>query len=309
MNIIRIDLHTHSTASDGTDSPTELIRKAAQAKLAVLALTDHDTLDGLAEAEQEAAKHEIIFVRGCELSTATEWGEAHFLGLWIPQSGAKTASLEKALTKVQEKRRERNLRIAERLRALGIDVTYEDAAALAGGRVVGRPHFAELLCRLGVVEDRKEAFRRYLGRNGEAFVPRELMSPETAVALLKSAGALVSMAHPRLLRAPAEELERLVVRLDSLARARGGRIRADVDTTVFEASIEVILPFFEFGNFNEKELLRQLTDAYSISFEPTDDGCVRLQIIAPYFDIVIPGALPMDEKMIALLEELFGDDF
>ena len=213
MNIIRIDLHTHSTASDGTDSPTELIRKAAQAKLAVLALTDHDTLDGLAEAEQEAAKHEIIFVRGCELSTATEWGEAHFLGLWIPQSGAKTASLEKALTKVQEKRRERNLRIAERLRALGIDVTYEDAAALAGGRVVGRPHFAELLCRLGVVEDRKEAFRRYLGRNGEAFVPRELMSPETAVALLKSAGALVSMAHPRLLRAPAEELERLVVRL------------------------------------------------------------------------------------------------
>ncbi|WP_346664450.1 PHP domain-containing protein [uncultured Mailhella sp.] len=213
MNIIRIDLHTHSTASDGTDSPTELIRKAVQAKLAVLALTDHDTLDGLAEAEQEAAKHEIIFVRGCELSTATEWGEAHFLGLWIPQNGAKTAPLETALTKVREKRRERNLRIAERLRALGIDVTYEEAAALAGGRVVGRPHFAELLCRLGVVEDRKEAFRRYLGRNGEAFVPRELMSPETAVALLKSAGALVSMAHPRLLRAPAEELERLVVRL------------------------------------------------------------------------------------------------
>ena len=106
-----------------------------------------------------------------------------------------------------------------------------------------------------------------------------------------------------------EAFERLVVRLDSLARTRGGRIRADVDTTVFEASIEVILPFFEFGNFNEKELLRQLTDAYSISFEPTDDGCVRLQIIAPYFDIVIPGALPMDEKMIALLEELFGDDF
>ena len=213
MNIIRIDLHTHSTASDGTDSPTELIRKAVQAKLAVLALTDHDTLDGLAEAEQEAAKHEIIFVRGCELSTATEWGEAHFLGLWIPQNGAKTAPLETALTKVREKRRERNLRIAERLRALGIDVTYEEAAALAGGRVVGRPHFAELLCRLGVVEDRKEAFRRYLGRNGEAFVPRELMSPETAVALLKSAGALVSMAHPRPLRAPAEELERLVVRL------------------------------------------------------------------------------------------------
>lgn len=106
-----------------------------------------------------------------------------------------------------------------------------------------------------------------------------------------------------------KRLNAFVVRLDSLARARGGRNPRRCGHDGFEASIEVILPFFEFGNFNEKELLRQLTDAYSISFEPTDDGCVRLQIIAPYFDIVIPGALPMDEKMIALLEELFGDDF
>lgn len=206
----RIDLHTHSTASDGTDSPAELIRKAAAAKLAVLALTDHDTLDGLAEAAREAEASDVVFVRGCEISTATPWGEAHFLGLWIPEDAERTATLEKALAEVREKRLARNLRIAEKLRELGMDVTYEAAAALAGGRVVGRPHFAELLCRMGVVESRREAFRRYLGRDGLAYEPRELMSPERAVTLLKSSGALVSMAHPRLLRAPAEELEKLV---------------------------------------------------------------------------------------------------
>ena len=208
-----IDLHTHSTASDGTDSPTELVRKAAQAHLAVLALTDHDTLAGLEEAEQEAKRQNMGFVRGCEISTATPWGEAHFLGLWIPEKGEKTALLEAELDKVRQQRKERNLRIAEKLRTLGFDVSYEAAAALAGGTVVGRPHFAALLCALGVVKDRKEAFRLYLGRDGLAYVPRRLMSPQEAVSLLKSTGAVVSMAHPRLLHAPVEELDHLLAGL------------------------------------------------------------------------------------------------
>ncbi|WP_369694478.1 PHP domain-containing protein [Mailhella massiliensis] len=208
-----IDLHTHSTASDGTDSPTELVRKAAQAHLGVLALTDHDTLSGLDEAEEEAGKQNIIFVRGCEISTVTPWGEAHFLGLWIPRSSEKTAQLEAALEKVRAQRKERNLRIAEKLQALGFDVSYEAAEALAGGAVTGRPHFAALLCAMGVVKDRREAFRKYLGRDGLAYEPRRLMSPKEAVSLLKGAGAVVSMAHPRLLRAPVEGLEHLLVGL------------------------------------------------------------------------------------------------
>lgn len=213
MSIALIDLHTHSTASDGTDSPADLVRKAAHAGLRVLALTDHDTLDGLTEAEEEAGRCGLTFVRGCEISTATPWGEAHFLGLWIPRNGEKTAPLEDALSKVRVQRKERNIRIAGKLQGLGMDISYEAAEALAGGRVVGRPHFAELLCRMGLVKDRKEAFRRYLGKNGLAYVPRMLMSPEEAVSLLKNAGALVSMAHPRLLHAPLEELERLVAGL------------------------------------------------------------------------------------------------
>ncbi|WP_446423834.1 PHP domain-containing protein [Mailhella sp.] len=208
-----IDLHTHSSASDGSDSPRDVVRKAAAAGLNVIALTDHDTLDGLDEAEDEAQKQGIVFVRGCEISAATPWGEAHFLGLWIPRDSAAVKRLEKALGAIRQKRLERNLAIADRLRALGFGVSYEQAAELAGGRIVGRPHFAELLCLLGAVKDRKEAFRTYLGRDGLAFVPRRLPTPQEAITMLKEAGALVSMAHPRLLRASVTELDALLTEI------------------------------------------------------------------------------------------------
>lgn len=210
MNIPCIDLHIHSTASDGTDSPSAIVRKAAELGLDAIALTDHDTLDGLESAEEAAREKGIIFVRGCEISTETPWGEAHFLGLWIPRDPKRTTALENALENVRAKRLSRNLSMAEKLRGLGFDVSYEAAAELAGGRVVGRPHFAELLCRLGVVKDRKEAFRQYLGEGCAAYEPRELMSPEMAIHLLKEAGALVSMAHPRLLHASVAELSELL---------------------------------------------------------------------------------------------------
>jgi len=210
MKVPCIDLHTHSTASDGTDSPADVIAKAAEAGLEAIALTDHDTLDGLDAAEAAAAEQGVIFVRGCEISTETPWGEAHFLGLWIPRDPARTAALENALEDVRAKRLERNLSMAAKLQSLGFDVSYEAAAELAGGRVIGRPHFAELLCRLGVVKDRKEAFRLYLGEGCAAYEPRELMSPERAITLLKEAGALVSMAHPRLLHASVAELRQLL---------------------------------------------------------------------------------------------------
>lgn len=210
MNSDCIDLHIHSRASDGSDTPADVVRKADAARLCVIALTDHDTLDGLDEAEREAEARGIVFVRGCEISTATPWGEAHFLGLWIPRSGERVRRLEEALGDIRQKREERNRRIADRLNSLGFQVSYEDAVALAGGRIVGRPHFAELLCRLGAVKDRKEAFRTYLGRDGLAYVPRELPTPAEAIIMLKEAGALVSMAHPRLLKASVSELSSLL---------------------------------------------------------------------------------------------------
>ncbi len=216
MNIRCIDLHIHSTASDGSDSPSTIVRKAARLGLEAIALTDHDTLDGLPEAAEAAREEGIVLVRGCEISTMTLWGEAHFLGLWIPDDPARTQKLEAALADVRHKRLVRNLRIADRLCGLGLDVSYDDVVKLAGGRVIGRPHFAELLCRKGIVKDRKEAFRTYLGENALAYEPRELMSPERAICLLKESGALVSMAHPRLLHASVAELAQLLEGLKPL---------------------------------------------------------------------------------------------
>jgi len=210
MNIPCIDLHIHSTASDGSDSPATIVRKAARLGLEVVALTDHDTLDGLPEAAETAEEEGIIFIRGCEISTMTPWGEAHFLGLWIPDDPERTRPLEDALAEVCRKRLVRNMRIADRLCGLGFDVSYDAVAELAGGRVVGRPHFADLLCRKGIVKDRKEAFRTYLGEDGLAYEPRELMSPEQAISILKECGAMVSMAHPRLLHASVTELSQLL---------------------------------------------------------------------------------------------------
>lgn len=213
MDRIFVDLHTHTTASDGSDSPSEVVVKAARQGLAALAVTDHDTLSGLAEAEDEARLRGVELVRGCEISTRFAYGEVHILGLWLPRDDASLLPLRQALTEVRRLRAARNHHIAERLAALGLPVTYEAAQELAGGEVMGRPHFAALLCRLGVTATSQEAFARFLGSRGAAYVPRELPEPREVVALLAACGATVSLAHPRLVHCPPEILEQLVAGL------------------------------------------------------------------------------------------------
>lgn len=220
MNAVRnrslVDLHVHSTASDGTDSPAQISRRADSLGLAAVALTDHDTLAGLDEAEEAARGLETELVRGCEISARFPWGEVHLLGLWLPRDPERIAPLEAALAEMRALRLARNRLIAEKLAGLGLPVDYEAVAELAagpGGGVVGRPHFAELLCRLKVVSSRKEAFARYLGSGGAAYVPRQLMDPVRAVELMASAGAVTALAHPRLIRCPDEALEELVKQL------------------------------------------------------------------------------------------------
>jgi predicted metal-dependent phosphoesterase TrpH len=205
-----VDLHTHTSASDGSDSPAEVVRKAAEQSLAALAVTDHDTLAGLAEAEGEASRHDLEFVRGCEISTQTEYGEVHLLGLWLPHSEQLLAPLEQVLSRARNARHIRNRLIVEKLVALGIPVSYEQVCEIAGGNVVGRPHFAEMLQRVGAVQSTKEAFDRYLKSGAAAYVPRQLPTPEEGVASLAATGALVSFAHPCLCRMPKEALESLV---------------------------------------------------------------------------------------------------
>lgn len=207
----RVDLHTHSTASDGTDTPTELVDNARKAGLKALALTDHDTLEGLPEARARAAEYgDIEFVRGVEVSTGTDQGEMHILGLWVPEDAEP---LETALSDMRAKRRDRNERILDKLRSLGLNIEMEDVLVHAGGESVGRPHIAMALRDKGYVESINEAFDKYLGATGRAYLPKEVMQPEEAVEIMSRIGCSVIIAHPMLKPYPPGWIDEFVKRL------------------------------------------------------------------------------------------------
>lgn len=193
-----VDLHTHTTASDGTDTPEELVRHAREADLAAVAVTDHDTVSGLDEAVRTGRELGVEVIRGCELSTASEKGEIHILGLWLP---ADIGPLGEKLAYLRRMRGERNARIVDRLHELGVDISMEEIRAEARGDAVGRPHIAAVLVRRGFCPDARAAFADYLGRTGRAYVPRTLLEPGETVRMLHDLGATVVWAHPMLTRA------------------------------------------------------------------------------------------------------------
>ncbi len=206
-----IDLHTHSTASDGTLSPTELIKLAKETGLDAVALTDHDTLSGLPEALAAGKKFGIEVIPGCELSLESPEGAGwmHVVALWVPENPTE---LQKAFDWVIEGRKTRNQQIVEKLRTMGIGITYEAVAARAGG-TIGRPHFAQELVSLGVVSSINEAFTVWLGDNGRAYVPKRKLKPEPALGILKSIGATAILAHPFALGLDLKGTEKLVSEL------------------------------------------------------------------------------------------------
>ncbi len=208
-----IDLHTHSTASDGSLTPTELVNAAKAAGLVALGLTDHDTTAGLAEASSagEAAGLEVVL--GCELSATTDTARMHLLGLWLP---SKPSALEAAMTALNEHRHERNHIIIAKLRELGLDIDYPAVRDFAGEGSVGRPHIAALLLQRGQVRSMEEAFERYLGSRGKAYAPKRVLSAQEAIDLLKSEGATVILAHPYQCGLGGSELEAEVLRLKGL---------------------------------------------------------------------------------------------
>jgi len=194
-----IDLHTHSTCSDGTDSPAELVRLAARLGLEGLALTDHDTLDGLEEAAGESARCGLCFLRGIEISARREdepdelRRTVHILGYFFrPPDGALASWLET----IAGRRRARNSAMARRLQALGYDVRLEDAEALAR-RVVARPHFAEVLVRKGYFPTMRAAIDTLLAEGCPAYVEKEDPSPAECIRRIRQAGGVASLAHPR----------------------------------------------------------------------------------------------------------------
>ena len=158
-----VDLHTHTTASDGTDAPRDLIRRAASLKLAAVAVTDHDTVSGLDEAEAAGREYGVEIIRGCELGVQGQYGEIHLLGLWLPRH---SAPLDAELARLRGHREERNLKILDRLRSIGINIGYQEVLDEAGGESVGRPHIARVLQKRGIVSNFAQAFELYLGYYG-----------------------------------------------------------------------------------------------------------------------------------------------
>ncbi|WP_022852642.1 PHP domain-containing protein [Thermodesulfatator atlanticus] len=209
-----IDLHTHSTASDGTLSPEKLVAEAKKAGLFALALTDHDTIAGIKEARKAAEALGLEFVSGVEISVKFEGpGHCHLLGYFVNEDNEK---LVKTLKSLHEARSQRNILMVEKLKALGIDITLEELEAISGGGEIGRPHMAKILVKKGVVKNFDEAFDRYLAKGRPAYVPKARLSPEEAITIIQEAGGLVSLAHPLYLGYPQEKIRAYVSSLKDL---------------------------------------------------------------------------------------------
>ena len=188
-----VDLHTHSTVSDGSFTPSELIREAVRIGLKAIALTDHDTVSGNDEAAAEAENLNFTFVPGVEIGCDYTNAIFHIVGLWINLHNEK---LRLTLDDLVNFRTNRNHYIIEKFHNLGIDIEYEEVQAVAGNEVVGRPHFAQVLFKKGVVSSYQEAFEKYLGRGKKAYMDKKRLTVNEGIELIISAGGIAILAHP-----------------------------------------------------------------------------------------------------------------
>ncbi|MGO9557643.1 MAG: PHP domain-containing protein [Acidimicrobiales bacterium] len=205
-----IDLHTHSTCSDGSDPPGRVVELAVAAGCSAVALTDHDGLSGIDEARRVAEDARITFVPGCEVSCKFSPGTMHVL-CYFAEPGE--GPLQSQLERLRDDRVNRNARLVERLNELGIALTLEDVEAETDGSTLGRPHFAAALVKKGVVESYQDAFDNLLAKGGPAYIPKAFISPDTTIAAAHGSGALAVLAHPLSLGLEPAELERTISEL------------------------------------------------------------------------------------------------
>lgn len=219
-----VDLHVHSTTSDGELTPAELVEISSRKGLSVLGMCDHDTVDGLPGAAEAAAPLDVRLVLGIELSIdLRDGGTSHLLGYFPHSSPGELVDpeneLQKALETVQDGRRERNRKILVRLSSLGVGLSPGSIERIESKPVLGRPHIAKAMLREGLVSSEKEAFERYLARERPAYFERKRLSVERSIGVIRSQSGLPVLAHPGLLGKSPGELRALVESLvdDGLA--------------------------------------------------------------------------------------------
>jgi predicted metal-dependent phosphoesterase TrpH len=209
--MIAIDLHVHTTASDGTMRPTEVVRYAQKKGLRAIAITDHDTIEGLDEAIRAGNELGFEVIPGVELSVDSPTGTMHVLGYYIDPASAE---LTDKLLILQQARMERNLTMIERLRRLGIAIELSEVKAAPEHGQIGRPHFAHTLVKKGYVPNIQDAFDRYLGKGKPAYAEKFRFAPEEAMHFIGTAGGITVLAHPFTLNQPLrKDLEPLIMTL------------------------------------------------------------------------------------------------
>ena len=207
-----LDLHVHSTASDGTLSPTNLVKHAKQQGVTVFALTDHDTVAGIPEAIEVAEKVGVTLIPGIEIGAKFGEDEMHILGLYIDHTSEK---LKQSLKDLIEIRESRNDKMIEKFQSLGISITLEELQETAGGSVISRAHVARLLKEKGYISSIGEAFEKYIGPGQPAFVGKLGLPPKEIIQMILDAQGIPVLAHPKLLKLPNEEFEKLLLELIS----------------------------------------------------------------------------------------------
>jgi len=196
----RVDLHIHSTASDGRLTPADIVREAAGRGLTFIALADHDSIDGVASAQAAACAFPgLKVIPGVEISTDVAEGEVHVLGYFIDYTNPE---FNAALDRFKKSRLQRGQKMVAKLNKLGINIDWQRVTEIASGSSIGRPHIAQAMLEKGYITSFKQAFSEYLGHNRPAYVEREKMTPKEAVALIIKAEGLPVLAHPSTLTDP-----------------------------------------------------------------------------------------------------------
>ena len=188
-----VDLHIHTSASDGTHTPEEIVNLAQKQGLKAIAITDHDTIEGNEEAIKAGTKVGLEVIPGVEISVDWDKRPIHILGYYINWRNEKFASELQNLIKFRE---ERNPQIIEKLNSLGLTISYDDVRMAAGEGTIGRPHFAQVIIEKGYVKNGDEAFRKYLQRGAPAYVDKKRLTPQKGIQLIKHAGGIAVLAHP-----------------------------------------------------------------------------------------------------------------